>query len=96
MVPKAVQEAGYTAVGMGVLALRQVQTRRREISARVGTELSAAGRTATGVLSGVRTMTAPLAERLGDLSLPDLPGPLASALEGGRTRFRQAVVFNRN
>ena len=32
MVPRAVQDAGYTAVGLGVLALQQVQTRRREIS----------------------------------------------------------------
>ena len=32
MVPRAVQDAGYTAVGLGVLALQQVQTQRREIS----------------------------------------------------------------
>jgi hypothetical protein len=32
MVPRAVQDAGYTAVGLGVLALQQVQTGRREIS----------------------------------------------------------------
>lgn len=29
MVPKAVADAGYTAVGLGVLALQQVQTQRR-------------------------------------------------------------------
>ena len=32
MVPKAVQDAGYTAVGLGVLALQQVQTRRRGLA----------------------------------------------------------------
>lgn len=35
MVPRAVQDAGYTAVGLGVLALQQVQTRRREITRHV-------------------------------------------------------------
>jgi hypothetical protein len=35
MVPKAVQDAGYTAVGLGVLALQQVQTRRRDIAQRL-------------------------------------------------------------
>lgn len=34
MVPKAVQEAGYTAVGLGVLVLQQVQTQRRAIGRR--------------------------------------------------------------
>ena len=29
MVPKAVQEVGYTAVGLGVLALQQVHAQRR-------------------------------------------------------------------
>lgn len=31
MVPRAVQDAGYTAVGLGVLALQQVQIRRRAV-----------------------------------------------------------------
>jgi hypothetical protein len=31
MVPRAVQDAGYTAVGLGVLALQEVQTRQRDI-----------------------------------------------------------------
>jgi len=30
MVPRVVQDAGYTAVGLGVLALHHVQTRRRD------------------------------------------------------------------
>ena len=35
MVPKVVQDAGYTAVGLGVLALHQVQTRRRGFERKV-------------------------------------------------------------
>ena len=31
MVPKVVQDAGYTAVGLGVLAIQQVQMRRRHL-----------------------------------------------------------------
>ena len=53
MVPRAVQDAGYTAVGLGVLALQEVQTRRRDIAQRVNTELNAAGRHAQAVLGEV-------------------------------------------
>jgi hypothetical protein len=35
MVPRAVQDAGYTAVGLGVLALQEVQTRQRDIVKKV-------------------------------------------------------------
>ena len=35
MVPKAVQDAGYTAVGLGVLALKEVQARRKATKARI-------------------------------------------------------------
>ena len=34
MVPKALSEAGYTAVGVGVLVLQHVQTQRRAIGRR--------------------------------------------------------------
>ena len=40
MVPRAVQEIGYTAVGLGVLVLQQVQTQRRAIGRRVSATLS--------------------------------------------------------
>ncbi len=53
MVPRVVQDAGYTAVGIGVLALQQVQARRREIATKVQTELNAAGRQAQAVLTEV-------------------------------------------
>jgi hypothetical protein len=89
MVPKAVQEAGYTAVGLGVLALQQVQTRRREIAQKVNTELGAAGRQAKAALAGVKAKAAPVTSRLEDL--PRLPGPVGDVIEGGKTRLCQAL-----
>jgi len=74
MVPKVVQDAGYTAVGLGVLALQQVQTRRRD-----------AGRRAEAVLGTVKTIAAPLTRHLDDL--PRLPGPIGTVLEHGRARL---------
>jgi len=35
LVPKVVQDAGYTAVGLGVLALHHLQTRRRDLERKV-------------------------------------------------------------
>src|SRR5581483_1446061 len=60
MVPKAVQDAGYTAVGLGVLALQQVQTRRRLLARKVTTELGTATRHAQTVLAEARTRAAPV------------------------------------
>ena len=53
MVPRAVQDAGYTAVGLGVLALQQVQQRRRVIA-----------RQAQAVVNGVKAVVAPVTGRL--------------------------------
>ena len=49
MVPKAVADAGYTAVGLGVLALQQVQIQRRTIA-----------RQASAGVGGVRATAAPV------------------------------------
>ncbi|MEW6473183.1 MAG: hypothetical protein AB1679_13005 [Actinomycetota bacterium] len=89
MVPRAVQDAGYTAVGLGVLALQQVQNRRREIAQKVSTELSAAGRQAQAVLTEAKTKAAPVTSRLE--SLPRLPGPIGQVVEVGRTRLCEAL-----
>lgn len=89
MVPRAVQDAGYTAVGLGVLALQQVQTRRREIARKMSTELSAASRQAQAVLTGVKAAAAPVTNRLEDL--PCLPGPIGQVVEIGRTRLCEAL-----
>lgn len=53
MVPRAVQDAGYTAVGLGVLALQQVQQRRRMIT-----------RQAQAVATGMKAIVAPVTRRL--------------------------------
>jgi len=89
MVPRAVQEAGYTAVGLGVLVLQQVQTRRRKIGQKVSTELNAAGRQAQAVLTVVKGKAAPATSRLEDL--PRLPGPIGQVVEVGRSRLCQAL-----
>jgi hypothetical protein len=83
MVPKAVQDAGYTAVGLGVLALHQVQTRRRDIARKVHSELGMAGRRAQAALAGVKAKAAPVTSRLE--GLPRLPGPVGQVIEGGRS-----------
>lgn len=41
MVPRAVQDVGYTAVGLGVLAIQQVQIRQREVSRKVSAVIDA-------------------------------------------------------
>ena len=89
MVPRAVQDAGYTAVGLGVLALQEVQTRRRDIAEKVGLELNAAGRQAQAVLAEAKAKAAPVTSRLEDL--PRLPGPIGTVIEEGRARLAQAL-----
>jgi hypothetical protein len=78
MVPRVVENAGYTAVGLGVLALQEVQTRRREIAEKVNTELNA-----------VKAKAAPVTGRLEDL--PRLPGPIGAVIEVGRARLAEAL-----
>ena len=89
MVPRAVQDAGYTAVGLGVLALQQVQARRRDVAEKVNTELNAAGRQAQAVLAEVKAKAAPVTTRLEDL--PRLPGPIGDVIELGRARLAEAL-----
>jgi hypothetical protein len=89
MVPRAVQDAGYTAVGLGVLALQQVQTQRRGLAKKVTTELNAAGRQAQAVLDEVKAKAAPVTSRLDDL--PRFPGPIGTVVEVGKTRLVEAL-----
>lgn len=89
MVPRVVQEAGYTAVGLGVLALQHVQIRRRDFARRITTELNASGRHAQAVLTEVKAKAAPVTSRLEDL--PRLPGPIGAVLEVGRVRLAEAL-----
>ena len=78
MVPRAVQDAGYTAVGLGVLALQEVQTRRREIANRFNAELNTA-----------KAKAAPVTSLLD--ALPRLPGPIGDVIELGRARLAEAL-----
>ena len=89
MVPRAVQDAGYTAVGLGVLALQQVQARRRDIAQKVTSELNSAGRQAQTVFTEVKAKAAPVASRLEDL--PRLPGPIGQLIDTGRSRLCNAL-----
>lgn len=89
MVPRAVQDAGYTAVGLGVLALQQVQIRRRDLARRLNSELDAAGRQAQVVLGGVKTKAAPVTGILE--TLPRLPGPVGQLIDGGRARLVEVL-----
>ena len=88
MMPRAVQDAGYTAVGLGVLALQEVQTRRRDIAQKVDTELRSAGRQAQAALAEVRAKAAPVTSRLQEL--PRLPGPVGQVIDSGRARLCEA------
>ena len=94
MVPRAVQDAGYTAVGLGVLALQQVQIRRRDLARRLNSELDAAGRQAQAVLGGVKSKAAPVTGILE--TLPRLPGPVGQLIDGGRARLVDALRPDRN
>jgi hypothetical protein len=89
MVPRAVQDAGYTAVGLGVLALQLVQSRQREIAQRLNTEINAAGRQAQAALAEVKVKAAPVTGMLE--SLPSLPGTVGQVIDGGRARLVEAL-----
>jgi hypothetical protein len=89
MMPRAVQDAGYTAVGLGVLALQEVQSRRRDIAQKVDTELRAVGRQAQAALAEVMAKAAPVTSRLQEL--PRLPGPVGQVIDSGRARLCEAL-----
>ena len=82
MLPKVVQDAGYTVVGLGVLAVQQLQVRRRETRARMSTAVDA--------VSGVAKSTArPVAAQLD--RLPSIPGPVGPVVDRGRQWLRETL-----
>jgi hypothetical protein len=85
MVPRAVQDAGYTAVGLGVLALQQVQIRQREIAEKLSRELGAAARQAQSVVAQAKATAAPVTGVLDHL--PRIPGPVGALVDEGRARL---------
>ena len=56
MVPRVVQDAGYTAVGLGVLALHHVQTRRRAFERKLKTRAAPV----TGLLDALPRLPGPI------------------------------------
>ncbi len=70
MVPKVVQDAGYTAVGLGVMAVQQVQTRRRAARAAAGRRLQCLQSQAGSVLNLAKQVGAPIVAQLGRVAGP--------------------------
>ncbi len=68
MIPKVVSDAGYTAVGLGVLAVQQVQTRRRETRSRVSSQLAASRHSIESAVGQVKARIEPLVEKLEPIS----------------------------
>ena len=64
MIPKVVTDAGYTAVGLGVLAIQQVQTRRRETRSRVRDQVKASRQGLESAVSQVKARVEPLQAKL--------------------------------
>jgi hypothetical protein len=92
VVPKVVSDAGYTAVGLGVLAAQQVQVRRRETRARLEAQARDTRRRVESVLGVVKDRVQPVAGELVDrLPRLPLPAPLGQAVECGRARLRQVL-----
>jgi hypothetical protein len=56
MVPKVVQDAGYTAVGLGVLAIQHIHTRRRDLERKIKTGAAPV----TGLLEAVPRLPGPV------------------------------------
>ena len=81
MVPKPVQDAGYTAVGIGVLALQQFHLRRKAVKAKLDT-----------VIDEVRTVAEPVARSVG---LDKLAAPVCSVISSGKA-FVDAAIGNGN
>jgi hypothetical protein len=92
MVPKVVSDAGYTVVGLGVLAAQQVQVRRRQTRARLEAEMRDTRRRIESILGEVTTRVRPVAAEVVD-RLPQLPlpAPLGPAVNRGRARLRQLL-----
>jgi hypothetical protein len=58
MVPRVVQDAGYTAVGLGVLALHHVQTRRRDFERK----MKAGAAPVTALLEALPVLPGPIGQ----------------------------------
>lgn len=86
MIPKVVTDAGYTAVGLGVLAVQQVQTRRRETRSRVSSQIQASRQSLESAVGQVKARIEPLQTKLEPLQAKlepvkaKLEAPVSAAL----------------
>jgi hypothetical protein len=83
-VRKAIQDAAYIAVGVGVLAFQRAQVSRRETRARLEQQRTQVRSRVEGVAREVRNRVEPIAEQLQGR----LPEQLNKALETGRARLQ--------
>lgn len=87
MIPKVVTDAGYTAVGLGVLAIQQVQIRRRATRARLREQVDAAREGVGSAVGQARERIGPFAARLEPMQAKVEPlrakvePPLSAALD---------------
>ena len=91
MIPKFVSDAGYTAVGLGVLAAQQVQVRRREARDRLEAQAEDVRRRAESLVDQAKTAMTPVTAQLERLPRLPVPGPLGQALEDSRERLCQML-----
>jgi hypothetical protein len=89
MIPKVVSDAGYTAVGLGVLAVQQVQTRRRETRTRVSSQLAASRQSLESAVGQVKARIEPLSARIEPLV--EKLEPISAKLEPVRARLEAPV-----
>ena len=104
-VRKTLTDAGYIAIGLGVMGFQQAQTRRRELQERLeeapgcvaGRVRDARGRV-EGLAGELTQRVEPLREqvevRIADLNLgtlADLPERVTKAVEPVRTRVQQLL-----
>jgi hypothetical protein len=82
MVPKVVTDAGYTVVGLGVLAVQQVQTRHRETRSRVSDQIQASRHGLESAIGQVKARLEPLQAKL---------EPLQAKLEPLKARLEAPV-----
>ena len=89
MIPKVVTDAGYTAVGLGVLAVQQVQTRRRETRSRVSSQIQASRQGLESAVGQVKARIEPLQAKLEPLQAK--LEPLQAKLEPVKAKLEAPV-----
>ena len=90
MIPKVVSDAGYTVVGLGVLAVQQVQTRRRETRSRVSSQLAATRQSVESAVERVKTRIEPLQARIEPLV--EKLEPLQAKLEPVKAKLERPLA----